>query len=258
MSARAVVLCYHAIETGPPPLCIEPGVLEAHLDVLLDAGVRVVELRELAGQLEGGGLAEPSVAITFDDGCASVFESAVPLLLGRGMPATVFCVADHLGGWNDWATEPASSPRLRLASAGALAEAARHPGIEIGSHGATHLPLGLADRSALEREVVGSRETLERATGGEVTWFAYPAGSGAGAAGRALVRRIYEGAADGGNRPARPGVDRWALPRIEMHYLRRPSALRRAVRGADPYLALRRAGGRARRLVHGDFRRPPG
>ncbi len=253
----AAVLTYHAIEPGPPPLCIEPSLFRRHLDVIGEAGARVVGLDRLAAELEAGGGAEPTVAITFDDGAASVAENAAPLLVERGLPATVFCVAGHLGGRSDWPSYPPWAPRLRLAGASALADLARN-GLELGSHGMAHVPLALAASPELEREVVDSKAALEEATGAAATWFAYPYGSLPGGSRRALVERAYAGAAAGGNRAAGPGADRWALPRIDAHYLRRPSLLARAVRGGDAYLALRRAGARTRRLIRRDYAdRPP-
>ena len=63
-------------------------------------------------------------------------------------------------------------------------------------------------------------------------------------AGRDLVERTYAGACAVGNRALSPGFDRFELPRVEMHYLRRPSLLRRVLGGGRAYLALRRAGRR--------------
>jgi peptidoglycan/xylan/chitin deacetylase (PgdA/CDA1 family) len=231
----AIVLAYHAIEAGPPPLCIEPDVFRDHLATIEDAGVRVVALGKIAD-----GPDEPCVAITFDDGFASVVENAAPALLERGLPATVFCVAGHLGGANDWPGEP--PPQRRLASAAELAAC----GIEIGSHGMTHLRLDRVSEAELQREVVDSRSALEDALGVAVEWFAYPRGS---VAGRELVERTYAGACAVGNRALGPGFDRFELPRVEMHYLRRPSLLRHVLGGGRAYLALRRAG---RRLVPPD------
>ena len=108
MSARALVLTYHAIEPGPGPLCMEPSLFSAQLDLISEARVRLLTLDRLAEELGAGGPGEPSVALTFDDGFASVAEEAAPMLAERGIPATVFCVAGHLGGLNDWPTEPAS------------------------------------------------------------------------------------------------------------------------------------------------------
>jgi peptidoglycan/xylan/chitin deacetylase (PgdA/CDA1 family) len=252
MSPGAVVLVYHAVEAGRSPVCIEPSLFRRHLETIADVGARVVSLDRLAAELRLGGPAEPTVAITFDDGAASVADNAAPLLAERRLPATVFCVAGHVGRRTDWLSEPASLPRVRLAGSSVLADLARN-GFELGSHGMTHLPLALAEASTLEREVVDSKDALEQATGAAVRWFAYPYDSVPAGPGRALVERTYAGAVAGGNRAVTAGTDRWAIPRIDVHYLRRSALLARVLRGGDRYLAVRRFGARARRLVRPEY-----
>jgi polysaccharide deacetylase len=97
VSGRAVVLVYHAIEVGPPPLCIEPSLFRRHLDVIDESGIPVVGLDQLAAELAAGGPTGPTVAITFDDGAASVVEQAAPLLVERSFPAAIFCVVTAIG-----------------------------------------------------------------------------------------------------------------------------------------------------------------
>ena len=213
----------------------------------------MVTLDGLLEAIEAEPAGEPVLAITFDDGFASVTENAAPALDERGMPATVFCVAGHLGGLNDWPSEPAGSPRRPLASAEALAAAAESGLLELGSHGMHHQPLDLADEATLRREVVDSRSALEDETGCPVRWFAYPYGAEPGKGGRALVERTYAGACGGGNRRVGPSADRFRLPRVDPHYLRRPALFRRVLEGGDSYLRLRRVGARARRLAQRDY-----
>jgi peptidoglycan/xylan/chitin deacetylase (PgdA/CDA1 family) len=143
-------------------------------------------------------------------------------------------------------------PRLRLAGAAALAELSANA-FAVGSHGMTHTPLGAAEPSELQREVVDSRSVLEQAIGTEVRWFAYPYGSVPRGSGRALVERTYAGAAVLGNRALRGGDDLWAITRIDAHYVRRPALLARVLAGGDRYLTVRRAGARLRRLVDPDY-----
>jgi peptidoglycan/xylan/chitin deacetylase (PgdA/CDA1 family) len=254
MSARALVLTYHAVEAGPPPLCIDPALLEAHLDVIGEAGVRTIGLGELADDLRRGGATEPSVAITFDDGFASVPDAAAPLLLDRGIPATLFCVAGHLGRRNDFATDPPSAPKLPLASADSLADMAA-AGFDLGSHGTDHTPLEVADEdpAALRREIVASKEALEQETGHRISWFAPPYGSRPGPHGRALIEGTYEGACGDGLRLVDGDADPYRVPRVDAHYLRRPALLRWVLGGRGGYLPLRRLGARTRRIVRQDF-----
>src|SRR5262249_16377676 len=109
---RALVLTYHAIGAGPPPLFVEPSLLATHLDCVVESRATVLTVSRFAAALREGSLPERAVALTFDDGFANVHEEAAPLLAERGLTATVFCVAGHLGGRSDWPSQPPSAPRL--------------------------------------------------------------------------------------------------------------------------------------------------
>jgi peptidoglycan/xylan/chitin deacetylase (PgdA/CDA1 family) len=252
-----LLLTYHAIEDGPAPLCVAPDLFRAHLDVLEQSGARTLTIDDLADALRARRLPERAVALTFDDGIASVVQVAVPLLVERGMTATLFCVAGHLGGRSDWPSQPLNRREFALASAPKLRECARL-GFEIGSHGLEHEPLGTADERALERELAESKATLESELGVRVRSFAYPYGTASSAADQVLRRVGYTAACIGSFGVAGPETDPFALPRVDIHYLRRPALLRRALNGsADGYLAARRLGARAKRLARRDYRTSP-
>ena len=255
MSARALILTYHAIEPGPAPLCIDPALFAAHLDCLVEARVRVVTLDRLLRELRAGPTTERAVALTFDDGFASVVDHALPLLTERGFPATVFCVAGHLGRDNDWPTQSPHVPRLALADAATLASVAGDR-VEIGSHGIQHAPLGSVSDEVIRREIVDSRAALEDAVGTAVHWFAHPYGVAPGPRAREWLEANYAGACSSELRPLSVDADPFALPRIDAHYLRRPARLRRVLDGSDVYLHARRAGSRLRRRLRADHRRP--
>ena len=106
-----LVVTYHAIEPGDSPLCIEPSLFEEHVEALAAASAAVLTVSELARAARDGTLPENAVAITFDDAFASVARAAAPILERLGYPATVFAVVGHLGGANDWPTQPAQRRR---------------------------------------------------------------------------------------------------------------------------------------------------
>jgi peptidoglycan/xylan/chitin deacetylase (PgdA/CDA1 family) len=139
------------------------------LDALLRRGYRGTALREL---LEAPAAGSRRAVLTFDDGYRGVLERALPALLSRGFSGTVFLIADRLGGANDWDGE---TPGEALLSADEIREL-HGRGIEIGSHGATHRALTRLSDEELSRELVGSREALERLIGAPVTSFCYPFG----------------------------------------------------------------------------------
>ena len=255
-SSRALILTYHAVEPGPAPLCVHPELFRRHVELVVSSGVRVVTVSELVRGLAAPTGDERLVALTFDDGFASVAEHAAPLLASRGLSATVFCVAGHIGGRNDWAGNSAGeldSPLVSAEQIVALAAA----GFEIGSHGFSHAPATGVVRSDLERELVRSREELEQLTGREVRSYAYPYGAPPSPEARKLVERTYAAACTTRIALVEARPDVHALPRVDAHYLRRPEVLRLALRGSvGPYLAVRRLGSRARRAALTDDASP--
>ncbi|MDN4174396.1 polysaccharide deacetylase family protein [Nocardioides sp. SOB77] len=150
-----------------------------HLDVLEEWGARVLPLEEAAARLQAGTLPDRAVALTFDDGYASVVDTAWPILRERGMATTLFVVSGILTGhrfaWD--AHEPAHclTGRLRPATAEELVAAAEE-GLDIGSHTVSHPWLPALDDDALERELVDSRVVLEELLGRPVRSLAYPTG----------------------------------------------------------------------------------
>ena len=251
--SRALIVTYHAIEPGPAPLCVHPDLFRAHVESVLASGARAVTVSGLVRELALPTGSEPLVALTFDDGFASVARNAAPILSSYGLTATVFCVAGHIGGRSDWGSDPAGAFDSALASADEIA-ALVSAGFEIGSHGFEHLPVSEASGAALERELAGSREALERLTGTAVRSYAYPYGALPHPEARSLVQRTYDAACT--TRVAFVGEqpDVHGLPRVDAHYLRRPELLRRAAEGSlASYLVARRLGSRARRAFSKDY-----
>lgn len=253
---KAVVVTYHAIDTAASPLCLDPSIFREQLDCIAELGWRTATVAELGDALQTRTPLERTIALTFDDGFASVADTAAPELAARGLTATVFCVAGHLGGANDWTTDRPGGYRAPLADAGAL-RALAGAGIEIGSHGHAHAPLIGTDPSFLHREVIDSREKLEDAVGAPVSSFAYPYGAGPSLQAAKLVRETYRTACATTLRVIRSDEDVFALPRIDAHYVRSPELLERLLSGRlKTYTRFRRLAARARRSVRKDYLPP--
>lgn len=220
------ILMYHQVAPHRPgsPLNkwrVTPERFGAHLVLLARAGYRGIALREL---LEKPEAREKRAVLTFDDGFAALVPNALPLLREHGFSATVFVVAEKLGGTNDWDAERPGEPLLDAAEVRTLAEA----GMEIGSHGATHRALTECDEEALAREVSESRRVLEEITGAPVVSFCYPYGACDPRAEAAVRRAGYRAAT----------VIRGGIPGD----LSDPYRLKRvAVRGTDTLLDFRLA-----------------
>ena len=150
---------------------LDPGRFEEQLDALCERR-RVVPLADAVAAL-GTHAAAELAAITFDDGYRDFAELAVPRLARRGLHATLFVPAGHVGGSNTWDAGNAA-PRTILDASGLRALDSQT--VEIGAHGLSHCRLAGLSRDALRAETHDARLRLEDACGRALRFFAYPYG----------------------------------------------------------------------------------
>ncbi|MEV0633462.1 polysaccharide deacetylase family protein [Streptomyces sp. NPDC050619] len=169
------VAMYHSVDDCPDDpyrVTVTPGRLDQQLAWLRHRGLRGVSIADLlAARARGEG--QGLVGLTFDDGYADFVDHALPVLRRHGCGATLFVLPGRLGGDNTW--DPLG-PRKPLLTADGIRHAAAE-GVEIGSHGLTHVDLTRVDDLALKAEVVESRAAIEELTGTAVHGFCYPHGT---------------------------------------------------------------------------------
>jgi peptidoglycan/xylan/chitin deacetylase (PgdA/CDA1 family) len=93
---RAVVLVYHRVrERGLDPwrLTVDPEIFAGQMETLARDWTPI-SLSELVEGFARRQLPERAVAVTFDDGYADNLETAAPILVELGIPATLFVAAD--------------------------------------------------------------------------------------------------------------------------------------------------------------------
>jgi len=102
----AVIIQYHHIDTTTPSLTSTPPELfSQHLDYLHKNDFAVLALDELLERLFAGEqLPDKVVAITFDDGYASVASQAAPLLEKYDYPYSIFVNLNLIGSSSDFLT----------------------------------------------------------------------------------------------------------------------------------------------------------
>ncbi|MFJ1974850.1 polysaccharide deacetylase family protein [Streptomyces sp. NPDC087903] len=169
------VAMYHSVgdcSDDPYRVTVTPDRLGRQLGWLARRGLRGVSMADLlAARAVGGG--RDLVGLTFDDGYADFLTDALPALRRRDFGATLFVLPGRLGGDNAW--DPLG-PRKPLLTADGIRGAAAE-GVEIGSHGLTHVDLTAVDDLTLKSEVTGSRAVLSELTGTEIAGFCYPYGT---------------------------------------------------------------------------------
>lgn len=94
---EVVVLMYHAFRPDPiPGDDISPADFAAQLALFRHDGFHVISLQQFAAFVDGRGSVPPNaLLLTFDNGYASMYHYAYPLLLRYRDPATLFLIA----GW---------------------------------------------------------------------------------------------------------------------------------------------------------------
>jgi peptidoglycan/xylan/chitin deacetylase (PgdA/CDA1 family) len=167
------VLCYHAVDPAwSAPISVDPPSFTEQCSWLARRGVAPLET------LVASGRRGRDVAITFDDGFASVYEHAFTVLRRHGVPATVFVVAGTLsaeGRTVDWLDHPPETGAPATLSAEQILEM-RDAGVRFGSHGYAHADLTALDPEGAERDLRESREPLEELLHEPVPFVAYPRG----------------------------------------------------------------------------------
>ena len=217
---RVVILMYHIVAAPLSALearyCCTPRAFDAQMRHLRSSGVRLLTLEQVADAFDGhSGWPDTGVAVTFDDGFEDTFINALPVLRRYRIPATMFAVADRLGGDNEWMCKR-GFPQRRLMSASQLREMSA-AGIVLGSHTRTHPRLPELDVDAKLDEIRGSKSRLEEELGSKVEAFAYPYGLFDEDARQAVQEAGYRVACCTRSGFNGPQVDRYLLRRIEVY-----------------------------------------
>ena len=163
---------------------------------------RLVEL--LDADLE---LPRKAVVLTIDDGYKSVYRHAFPVLKEFGYAATLFLYIGFITETGDSLWWPQIEEMVAA-------------GVDIGSHSYSHLKLTKGgDESEgeyarrLERELLKSKDFLERKLNVDVAWFSYPYGAYDAAVKKSVVDYGYRAALVLNGGVAARGVDRYAINR---------------------------------------------
>jgi peptidoglycan/xylan/chitin deacetylase (PgdA/CDA1 family) len=172
-AGQCIILYYH---------CVLPKHrlrFAKQMDMLLDYATPV-QVGARKGLSAGGRYA----AVTFDDGFVGVANQAVPELVRRNIPATIFVTSDLLGQNPGW---PGYPDRFM-----SLEELLQLPSdlIVLGCHTRRHPRLTAISDEEARDEIIVSRARLSEMLGRECNLFAFPFG--------AFNKRLIEVCREGG------------------------------------------------------------
>lgn len=184
-NAAVIALCYHNIEDkGSRALTITTEQFRKEMQALKDHGFTVIGMQDfLAWRRSEKDIPAKSALITIDDGWLSGYTNAWPILKEFDYPFTLFVYINYIGSGG------------KSLSWEQLAEL-RDAGVDIQSHTYSHsnlrTPGGGVDRRTaemvrkdvaelgregwLQKEILGSKQELEKQLGIRVNAIAYPFG----------------------------------------------------------------------------------
>src|SRR5262249_24693623 len=176
---RIPCLLYHQLQPAgaaasnvdPVYVCYADRFAE-QMAYLERAGYTTLTLDDLTEARRGSHqLPEKPVLVTFDDGFASNYELAFPVLVRNRQRATIFMTPDrnsaNFRAFADLDRPLDDAELVELAAAG----------IDIQSHGLTHGFITELSDAELRRELVDSRVILEKVTRRPVHYLAIPGGA---------------------------------------------------------------------------------
>lgn len=173
-SHALVVLQYHHIDAkGPASTSVSPEQFIAHMQLLEDLGLEVVDLEDATRNLLDSSTeiaaTSKQVAISFDDAYESIYDHALPELKRRNWPFTIFVN-----------TQAVNEKNRNIMSWDQLKQLVKE-GVTIANHSVSHahlptIPAGLTLDAWLEEEVLASHNELTERLGTIANMFAYPYG----------------------------------------------------------------------------------
>ena len=128
------------------------------------------------GRCRSRGSRFPRIAITFDDAFMSVVENALPELVARKMPCTIFVPTGCLGCNPTWQLEGSSSDSAEVVASGEVLRSLISMGVRLGAHSRSHPLLTRIRPQDARTEIIGSKADLENLLDRPVDLFAFPYG----------------------------------------------------------------------------------
>lgn len=167
-----VILMYHSVDEASRAgldgyggkLNLLPRAFARQMKFLHDHRYNVIPLEEFIERIKKNEkIPRKTIAITFDDGLGNNFFYAYPALRKYNFPATIFVITDSIGkksflSWSD-------------------IEKMQQDNVSIGSHTLSHSWLPSLNDKDIRKELLYSKELLEKMTGRPVKTLSYPRGA---------------------------------------------------------------------------------
>jgi peptidoglycan/xylan/chitin deacetylase (PgdA/CDA1 family) len=166
--ARVPIIMYHDITAVKQvDWDVTPEDLALHFQAIQDAGMTPISMDRLVEHLRtGASLPEKPVLLTFDDNYLGQYQYAFPLLKQYNYPAVWSVHTAYVGKLDG--KPKATWEQVREMQQSGL--------VTIASHTVNHLNLSTLDDDKIAKELVDSKQILEKELGIPIQYFTYPEG----------------------------------------------------------------------------------
>jgi peptidoglycan/xylan/chitin deacetylase (PgdA/CDA1 family) len=118
------------------------------------------------------------VAVTFDDGFVDILANAIPELMKRNIPFTIFLPTGYLGKYPEWIKKKEyRNYRGPVMSEAQVRDIRKCELVTIGSHCVSHTDLRSMDENSAKKEIQSSKNELENIIGQKVNLLSFPHGA---------------------------------------------------------------------------------
>ena len=117
------------------------------------------------------------IAVTFDDGYQNIINNALPEMIKRNIPATIFMTTGYFGKKADWVVDKKSHNYGETILNEEQIIRLHECGVSFGSHTVSHPYLANLNRDALASEIRESKMTLEKLLSSKITLCSLPYGA---------------------------------------------------------------------------------
>jgi folate-dependent phosphoribosylglycinamide formyltransferase PurN/peptidoglycan/xylan/chitin deacetylase (PgdA/CDA1 family) len=169
-----MILYHHLIADRPHRFGAATAYFLRQVNYLL-RHYRVVSLGEAVELVRQGGVAVPTVTITFDDGYADNFVNLRAVTEETGVPIGYFIATAHISSGREFAHDELFNEHGFPPNTWEQIEYLKHCGYEIGSHTRNHADCGSTDSEFLRSEIIGSGQDIQKRLGATPN-FSFPFG----------------------------------------------------------------------------------
>ena len=169
-----MILYHHLVSDRPHYFGVSTVYFLRQVNYML-RHYRVVSLSEAVELVRNGGVKEPTVAITFDDGYADNFVNLRAVTEETGVPIGYFISTEHISTGREFAHDQERKEHGFPPNTWEQVAFLQRCGYEIGSHTRNHADCGSMDEEFLRSEIVGSGEDIREKLG-PTTNFSFPFG----------------------------------------------------------------------------------